>query len=119
MAEENLIYQIYVADNTDYEITVRVGDANPGNHRGSGSIQIVTPPQPNVEEWQCPLGKGIDIRGKELDVISTTKSLNPDSEWVSVRVFINGKMIDPISGNNKLIVTKNTIVYFNQFIKFV
>ena len=108
--EEELIYEVQVQDpNKTFKINVRIGDAQPGDHNVSGNCPRETPPTSDHPEWESILGTGNEIINKVLYVDSATQNSNPNTNWVSVRVKINGDPIKPKSGNSKMEVEKDAV----------
>jgi hypothetical protein len=117
--KENLDYKVQVEQEKEYTIKVRIGDGQDGDHNVFGTCPHDTIPENDNPEWISYLGVGSQIKGKTLYVSSATQNNNPNTNFVSVRVFINGEQIKPLSGNFVLNVNENEIVYFNQKIDFV
>jgi len=117
--EESLTYTVAVDPDTEYEIKVRVGDAQEGTHNVFGTCPFETEPINDEPEWISLLGDGAEIKDKVLYIVSGTQNINPDTNFVSVRVFINDEQIEPDSGDYAFEVEEHEIVYFNQKIDFV
>jgi hypothetical protein len=116
---KNLNYQVQVSPGESYEIKVRIGDAQSGDHNVFGTCPFDTKPEKNNPEWKSKLGNGSLIKGKTLHISSATQNNNPNTDNVSVRLFINGNQIAPLSGNNVIKAATKEVVYFNQKIDFV
>jgi hypothetical protein len=116
---ESLSYKVQVSPGESYEIKVRIGDAQSGDHNVFGTCPFDIKPEKNNPEWKSKLGSGDIIKGKTLHISSATQNNNPNTDNVSVRLFINGNQIAPLSGNNVLKAAPNEVVYFNQKIDFV
>lgn len=117
--EESLTYTVTVNPDTEYEIKVRVGDAQEGTHNAFGTCPFAPEPIKDDPEWISNLGLGAEIKDKTLYVISGTQNTNPDTDFISVRVFINDEQVEPDTGDYAFEVEDNEIVYFNQKIDFV
>lgn len=117
--KENLSYVVPVEQDGTYTIKVRIGDAQDGDHNVFGTCPYQTEPENDNPEWISYLEIGNKIKGKILYVSSATQDNNPNTNKVSVRVFINDRQIEPVSGQNELTVGDNEIAYFNQKIDFV
>jgi len=117
--KEELTYVVKVENNTDYWIVVRIGDAQDGDHNVFGTCPYATNPENDNPEWNSFLGTGNQIRNKVLYISSATQDNNPNTNHVSVRVFINDEQILPLTGNFEMTVGDNEIAYFNQKIDFV
>ena len=117
--KENLIYKVEVEQEKDYTIKVRIGDGQDGDHNVFGTCPYKTPPVDNNPVWESVLGKGSQIKGKVLYISSATQDNNPNTNNVSVRLFINNIQIKPLSGKCELTVDDNEIAYFNQKIDFI
>ncbi len=116
---ETLNYRFQAEPATLYEIKIRIGDAQSGDHNVFGTCPFDTKPEKNNPEWKSKLGDGSLIKGKTLHISSATQNNNPNTDNVSVRVFINGSQIASLSGNNVLKAAPKEVVYFNQKIDFV
>ncbi len=117
--KEQLFYRIQVEQHLEYTIKVRIGDAQDGDHNVFGTCPFATQPENDNPEWISYLGKGSQIKDKTLFVSSATQDNNPNTNNVSVRLFINNQQVEPYKGNYKLTVEDNEIAYFNQRIEFV
>jgi len=117
--KEDLTYKVQVEQDKEYRIKVRIGDAQDGDHNVFGTCPFATKPENDNPEWNSVLGKGSQIKGKVLFISSATQDNNPNTNNVSVRVFINDQQIMPLSGNYQLKVSDAEIAYFNQKIEFV
>jgi hypothetical protein len=117
--KEKIIYEVQIEQDKEYSINVRIGDAQDGDHNVFGSCPYTTEPLNDKVEWISFLGVGHEIKGKKLYISSATIDSNPNTNNVSVRIKINDKEINPISGNNVLTVEEHDIAYFNQKISFV
>lgn len=117
--KEDLTYRFQVELNKEYQIIVRIGDAQDGDHNVFGTCPYDTPPKNDDPEWISKLGLGSQIKDTVLYISSATQDNNPNTNNVSVRVFINDLQILPIKGNYELTVEDNEIAYFNQKIEFV
>lgn len=117
--KEELFYRIQVEPNQKYSIVVRIGDAHDGDHNVFGTCPYQTKPEDDNPEWKSYLGSGIEIKDKGLFICSATKDNNPNTNMVSVRLFINDKQVLPYKGNYVLVVNDEEIAYFNQEIDFV
>ena len=117
--KEKLTYEVKVESDQDYKIKVRIGDAQDGDHNVFGNCPYSREPVNDDPEWISILGLGSQIKKKVLYVSSATQDNNPHTNNVSVRVFVNEKELDPITGNNVLTVKDEEIAYFNQQIDFV
>jgi hypothetical protein len=117
--KEDLFYKIQVVKELEYTITMRIGDAQNGDHNVFGTCPYASKPENDNPEWISYLGKGKQLINKVLYVNSATQDNNPNTNKVSVRLFINNKQIEPYKGNYILTVEDNEIAYFNQKIEFV
>jgi len=117
--KESLTYEVQVEPNKEYRIKVRIGDAQDGDHNVFGTCPYETEPENDNPEWISKLGLGSQIKNTVLYVSSATQDNNPNTNHVSVRVFINDEQIFPLTGKYEIIVEDNEIVYFNQQIKFL
>lgn len=117
--KEELFYKIQVEQDKEYSIKIRIGDAQDGDHNVFGTCPYKTGPENDNPEWISYLGKGSQIKNKVLFVCSATQDNNPNTNNVSVRLFINNEQVKPYKGNYKLTVEDNEIAYFNQRIDFV
>ena len=114
-----LNYNIQVNDNTEYGIEVRIGDAQVGDHIVFGKCPFDTPPKENESEWTSGLGKGINLKNMVMYITSTTQDNNPNTNNVSVRLFINGEQIVPKEEDDFVQkVNDRDIIFFNQEIRF-
>ena len=116
--KETLIYKVQTAQDTKYTIKVRIGDAQDGDHNVFGTCPYETEPENDNPEWISFLGYGNQVKNKTLYISSATQDNNPNTNKVSVRVFINNVQIIPLSENYELTVGDNEIAYFNQKIDF-
>jgi len=117
--KEKVIYKIAIEHQKEYYINVRIGDGQPGDNNVFGTCPYETEPENDNPEWKSYLGTGSQIKGTILFISSVTKDTNPNTNWVSVRIQINGEELQPKEGNIKLEVEENDIAYFNQKIEFV
>lgn len=117
--KENLIYDVIVKPDTEYRIKIRIGDGQDGDHNVFGNCPYEHEPVNDKPEWKTKLAKGSKIKDTVLYVSSATQDNNPNTNYVSVRVFINGEQITQLEGENKFEVDDNEIAYFNQKINFV
>lgn len=117
--KEKLVYEVQVEPDREYSISVRIGDAQDGDHNVFGNCPHTTDPINDKVEWESFLGTGNEIKGKKLYVSSVTIDSNPNTNNVSVRVKINGEEIMPTSGNRVLTVEEKDIAYFNQKLSFI
>jgi hypothetical protein len=117
--KENLTYRVQVEPNKEYRIKIRIGDAQDGDHNIFGNCPYETEPVNDDPEWESKLGKGSQLKNKVMYVSSATQDNNPNTNNVSVRVFINEQQILPLTGKYELTVNNSEIAYFNQKIDFV
>nr|WP_321485565.1 hypothetical protein [uncultured Draconibacterium sp.] len=117
--KEELFYKIQVEPNEEYTIMIRIGDAQDGDHNVFGTCPYDKEPENDNPEWVSYLGKGRQIKNKVLFVSSATQDNNPNTNNVSVRLFINDEQIEPYEGDYELTVDDSEIAYFNQKIDFV
>ena len=115
--DKDLNYQYEVEPDTNYSIKVRIGDGQPGAHAVDGDCPYQNEPVKDDPEWISDLGVGRELIGKTLKIYSVTRNKNPNTNYVSVRVFINDEQIIPDNGYS-FEVDKDEWVYFNQKIDF-
>jgi hypothetical protein len=117
--KESLTYEVKISEESEYQIKVRIGDANDGDHNVFGDCPRNTMPNDDDPEWKSMLGPGSNIKNTKLYISSATKKTNPNTGYVSVRVFLNGNQLLPKTGKNELTAEDQEVVFFNQEIVFL
>ena len=120
-----LFYSVPVIDSSEYNLTVRIGDAQPGDiNVVYANCPFASYPLDNNSEWNTLLGLGKKLKDKQILLSSLTKNQSQMTDNVSIRVFINGNEIRPQAHSNDpdphiKTVDKNDLIQFIQKIVFL
>ncbi|MCT4625301.1 MAG: hypothetical protein N4A46_16880 [Schleiferiaceae bacterium] len=125
--EKDVDYTIAVEDKMSYGLNFIIGFEQPGTIQKFEGPPTNPDPESGKSTWKTSLGKGKDIRGKELVVYVTARDENPKFKEVGVVLDLldetNGEttQLDPqkSGSNHEKDTAKNQVVIFKHFIQFV
>ncbi len=94
-------------------LEVKIGNAQPGSHTWAGGTPPLVYPPPEGTVWQTTFNAA---SGSFIKFKSSTRNQNPDTNWVSIVIKVNG--VEVADERLQKEVAQDDIVKFTTTLKF-